>query len=233
VPAHDTHENDASERLALVVHELRAPLTVVRGYLQLLERDRPGADIDRARAAAGRAVERLEILLDDLMAAISKSEVFAPAVRRHIALRQLAEEVADDVSPLYSNRISVEGGLGELQGDPTRLRQAIENLVSNAVKHAHGEGPIVIDVEDMDASGIVRLSVQDFGPGIPAEDRERVFNLFERLAAKGAAPHGLGLGLPIARAIVTGHGGRVFLADSPAGTGARFVMELPASPGTE
>lgn len=224
---HGSHES-AAERLSLVIHELRAPLTVVRGYLQLLGQPRSESDREKARLAADRAVERLELLLDDLVAAISNPAVFAPAVQSHVALRELAEEVAEEVLPLRPARISVRGGAGEVHGDRTRLRQAVENLVSNAVKHTPEDGAILIEVYDADESQHVRLAVQDSGPGISPEDRERVFDLFERLEAGSDAPPGLGLGLPIARAIVVGHGGHVYLTDSAKENGARFVMELPA-----
>jgi signal transduction histidine kinase len=226
--SHETRVSDTSERLALVVHEFRAPLTVVRGYLQLLEQPLDENELSQARGAAGRAVERLELLLDDLMAAISNPEVFAPAVNSHVSLRELAHEVVEEISPLHPNEIAVRGGWGEVQGDRVRLRQAIENLVSNAIKHTPGDGRVEIEVADANSDNTVLFAVQDEGPGIRHEDRERVFNLFERLEAGANAPQGLGLGLPITRAIVAGHGGRVFIDDSA--TGARFVMELPSAP---
>jgi len=228
VTARDTRTDEAAERLALVVHELRAPLTVIRGYLQLLERPRDDNELAAARAAAGRASERLEMLLDDLMAAISRPEVFAPATLTHINLHALAEEVVDDLAPLTGHHIEVRGGAGEVAGDRSRLRQALENLVSNAIKHTPDSGDITVTIQDTGTDAMVRITVDDTGPGIGPHDRERVFDLFERLEAGRNAPEGLGLGLPITRAIVSGHGGQVYLEELREGTGARFVVELPA-----
>lgn len=220
---------DARERLTLVVHELRAPLTVIRGYMQLLDRSLEDDLLLDAASAASRAGSRLEVLLDDLMAAVSGPEMFAPAVREAVDIKNVAEDVAADLRRLANQRISVAGDACLVSGDENRLRQVLDNLLSNAIKHAPEGGDVYVDICHEDADrGVVRVSVEDTGPGIEPADRERVFDLFERLEKGNRAPEGLGLGLPISRAIIEGHGGTLTLADPVRGAGARFVADLPA-----
>ena len=219
---------DACERLTLVVHELRAPLTVIRGYLQLLDRDDflNAEERETAATAAGRATKRLEQLLEDLVAAVSDPTVFAPAVSEPVSMLALAKDVTAEIEPLAERPLSVSGDAGIVQGDPARLRQVLENLVSNAIKHTPDAGTVSVEVEDA-PDDLVRVTVEDSGPGVPEEYRETVFDLFERVKVGSKATAGLGLGLPIARAIVRAHGGELGLDDTSEGTGARFVATLP------
>lgn len=219
---------DACERLTLVVHELRAPLTVIRGYLQLLDRNDflDAEEREAASAAASRATKRLEQLLEDLVAAVSDPTVFAPAVNEPISMLALAKDVVAEIEPLAARPLSVSGDAGVVQGDPARLRQVLENLVSNAIKHAPDAGTVSVSVKDL-PDDRVSVIVEDSGPGVPEEYRETVFDLFERVRVGSKATAGLGLGLPIARAIVRAHGGELGLDDTPEGTGARFVATLP------
>ena len=224
---------EACERLTLVVHELRAPLTVIRGYLQLLDRDDSltAEEREAAATAASHATKRLEQLLEDLVAAVSDPMVFSPAVNEPVSMLALVKEVVDEIEPLAERPLSVSGDPGVVEGDPTRLRQVLENLVSNAIKHTPDTGTVGVNVEDT-RDGQVRVTVEDSGPGIAAEYREIVFDLFERVRTDSRATAGMGLGLPIARAIVRAHGGELTLDDTLEETGARFVATLPAGQGS-
>ena len=219
---------DACERLTLVVHELRAPLTVIRGYLQLLDRNDflDAEEREAASNAATRATKRLEQLLEDLVADVSEPTVFAPAVNKPVSMLTLAKDVVAEIKPLASRPLSVSGDAGVVQGDPARLRQVLENLVSNAIKHTPDAGTVRVSVQDI-PDDRVSVTVEDSGPGVPEEYKETVFDLFERVRVGSKATAGLGLGLPIARAIVRAHGGELGLDDTPEGTGARFVATLP------
>ena len=220
---------ETCERLTLVVHELRAPLTVIRGYLQLLDRDDflDAEEREAASTAASRATKRLEQLLEDLVAAVSDPTVFSPAVIEPLSMLTVAKDVVDEIEPLAARPLSVSGDTGVVRGDPARLRQVLENLVSNAIKHTPDDGTVSVSVQDL-STGQVRVTVEDSGPGVPEEYRETVFDLFERVKVGSKVTEGLGLGLPIARAIVRAHGGELGLEDTPEGTGARFVVVLPA-----
>lgn len=219
--------HDLLESQALVVHELRAPLTVVRGYLDLLRRPMGDSDRLRAIASAQRATERLDTMLDDLLATLGGRDLFAPGQKEFVPLRFLAEDIAEELRPLGEHEISVEGENCSVVGELSRVRQALFNLFSNAIKHTPPRGMIAVTITCDDTQALV--SVEDDGPGVPPDDRERIFGLFERVTAGRNAPAGLGLGLPVARTIIEAHGGTVCLEDPVSLTGARFVVRLPVA----
>jgi signal transduction histidine kinase len=205
-------------------HELRSPLTAIRGQLEVLARsESPGAEeIRRVEAVALTEMRRVERLVDDLLTLARLDESVAPALR----------EV--EVGPFLSGL--AEGGhegvteLGELPGetlriDPDLIAQVVRNLLGNAHRHAGPGGRVSLSARAGDAGLVV--SVDDDGPGIPAPQRERVFDRFHRSEpSRNRASGGSGLGLGIARSIVELHGGRIWVDDSPLG-GARVSFELP------
>lgn len=211
------------EVLSLVSHDLRSPLTVVRGYLDIL--DRPLDDDRRATAvdSARRAAQRMEGLLDDLLHATRAEAVFAPKVMRPVDLSVLVEGVATSLQMGAEQDIvtSLEPGVMVL-GDPVRLEQAVTNLIGNAIKHGPAEGKVRVGVET--GNDRVIVSIEDDGPGIPADQREHVFERGARGSASHSTP-GMGLGLYIVRVVAEAHGGLAFVDDSE--TGTRFVLDLP------
>jgi signal transduction histidine kinase len=221
----DEHHTFAEDDGPLIAHELRAPLTVVRGYLEMLGRPLDDESREMALAAAGRAVDRLDTLLDDLIAATAEGEVFAPRRIDDFSLRDLCRDVVDELIPLSDHTASVSGDEGPVSADRQLIRQALTNLVSNAFKHTPPGGHVDVSVADAEPSVVVL--VEDDGPGVPADARERVFELFERIGAPRMRTDGLGLGLPVARAIARHHGGDLALRENQ-GAGACFEMTLPA-----
>lgn len=215
------------EIVSLVSHDLRAPLTVIGGYLDLLERPLPEESRSKAVAAARRSAERMTVLLEDLLTATRAEEFFSPVSLDPVSLAEIAEDTVFSFENASSHRLFASAGdPGMVLGEERRLRQVLVNLVTNAIKHAPEAGTIEVGVESRD--GKVIASVQDDGPGIPAAERELVFERFARLAQNGENRPGIGLGLYIVRAIVESHGGTVHVEDRPDGlTGARFVIELP------
>lgn len=232
--AHDSREDrlppEAEETLALVAHEIRAPLTVISGYLELLQR-RPLDETARARALAEarKAAGRIERLLDDLAAATGPQTLLAPAEFVPVSLAALAGEAASVFTQISEHEVSVDAdGPGTVVGDSSLLARAIENLVTNAIVHSPEGGAVAISVS-ADA-GRITLAVEDEGAGIPADARELVFGRFERLDATSPERPGTGLGLYIVRGIVEAHGGTVRAGSGTGGRGTRMVLELPAAP---
>jgi signal transduction histidine kinase len=211
------------EVLSLVSHDLRSPLTVVRGYLDIL--DRPLDDERRTTAidSARRAAQRMEGLLDDLLHATRAEAVFAPRVMRPVDLSVLVEGVATALQMSVEQDIitSLEPGVMVL-GDPFRLEQAVTNLIGNAIKHGPAQGEVRVSVETRNDRVVV--SIEDDGPGIPADQREHVFQRGTRGSASQSTP-GMGLGLYIVRVVAEAHGGLAYVDDSDSGT--RFVLDLP------
>ena len=213
-----------AEVLSLVSHDLRSPLTVVRGYLDIL--DRPISDEKRKGAidSARKAAQRMEGLLDDLLHATRAERVFAPRVMRPVDLPALVEGITASLAMAAGQTIvtALEPGVAVL-GDPVRLEQAIANLVGNAIKHGPDPGEIRVTIRSRD--GRVAVRVSDDGDGIPEDMREKVFERGARTAASHGTP-GLGLGLYIVRVVAEAHGGSAFVDAESDGT--CFVLDLPA-----
>ncbi|HSZ69516.1 MAG TPA: ATP-binding protein [Solirubrobacteraceae bacterium] len=211
-------------------HELRTPLTVIRGQLEVLaaQAHPQEQEVRRVERLVQAEVARITRLVDDLLL-LAKSEQTQFLRLEPIALQRFVAELWDGISLLGADRRFELGEIpsGTLDADPDRLAQALRNLIGNAIEHtAPGAGLVRLDLE-RGAGGRVRFVVQDNGPGIPADQRERVFDRFHRTdAARDRASGGTGLGLAIVRAIAEAHGGYVRASVGFAG-GARIDLELP------
>ncbi len=228
----------ASQRefVADASHELRTPLTVIRGQLEVLaETPSPTAEeVRRVERLLLAEVTRIDRLVDDLLllAQLEQSE-FLQA--EELPLRPFITELWETTTLLADRRFELgEVPAGTLLADPDRLAQALRNLLTNAIKHtAEEDGTVRLHVE-REAADRLRFLVEDDGPGIPVEDRERVFDRFHRTdPARDRASGGAGLGLAIVQAIARAHGGTVRAGESVDG-GARLVMVLPGfAPGSD
>jgi signal transduction histidine kinase len=231
---HDVTERQVLEQLraevvSVVSHDLRAPLTVVSGYLEMLAlempQDRRAEIITRARAATTRMAEMLEDLLDT-----ARAENGLPTTRREpIALGDLALDVVSSL-PIHPEHelIVVQRQDIRVLGDIGHLRQALTNLLMNAIQHTSAGTKISLQVDAGPDQALV--IVEDSGDGVPEEHRTRIFERFTRLD-EWESGSGAGLGLYIVKTIAESHGGAVHVEDADGG-GARFVMTLPlAQPG--
>ena len=210
-------------------HELRTPLTVIRGQLEVLAAtdDVSQEDIQRVERLVRAEVSRIGRLVDDLLL-LAQSERTDFLLIEAIDLREFVTELWEGVAATADRRFecgAVPNGL--LRADPDRLAQALRNLARNAIEHtAPGNGLVRLSVEAV-AGRRVRFAVEDNGPGIAPQERERVFERFHRTdVARSRAAGGAGLGLAIVRAIALAHDGDVVVRERPGG-GARFELELP------
>lgn len=211
------------EILSLVSHDLRSPLTVVRGYVDMLERPLDDERRTTAAEAARKAAERMEGLLDDLLHATRAERVFAPTVMRMVDLSALSHNVASSLQMGAEQDIRVTADVEVIVlGDEVRLEQALTNLIGNAIKHGPEDGEIRVAVSADDDRA--RVTIEDDGPGIPDDLRETVFQRGARGRAASGKP-GLGLGLYIVRVVAEAHGGSAYIEETAGGT--RFVLELP------
>jgi signal transduction histidine kinase len=222
---------EAQDRLlADAAHELRTPLTAMRAGIDVaLRRPRGVDELERVLAGLREEVDRLAALASRLldMAALRAAPL---------------DRVPGDVAKLVADAVDAALGLAEERGvvleivgaprasaefAPSVLRQAIDNLVDNAIKYSPAGGRVTLTVEVV--PGLVRVRVADRGLGVPVEQRERIFEPFER---RDRAARGKGLGLAIVREVAERHGGRVWVESGPDG-GAVFVLELPDATGVD
>lgn len=221
-----------SDFLAAMSHDFRSPLTVVRGAVELLLGERPGALTAGQRElaeSAERNVLRLEEFTEDLLE-MARLEQGAVALEpEELDVRSLLSEIVADHQILAKQRrqwfaLDAPADTMKVSADRSRLRQALSNLVGNAIKYAPTGTPINVRAERQ--NGLFRIAVSDHGPGIPPEERGHMFEKFFRGRGVGSTP-GAGLGLSIARSLVVLHGGTLDYEDTPGG-GSTFVVRLPA-----
>ncbi len=210
-------------------HELRTPLTAIRGQLEVLASDpQPsGAEVERVTRIVAGEISRTTRLVDDLLLLASAEQTQFLRLEE-IDLAPFVGELWDGMTLVAERRFELgEVPAGTLRADPDRLAQALRNLIANAIEHTRPRsGAIAMAVEAL-PGGHVRFTIDDDGPGISADQRERVFHRFHRTdVARDRATGGTGLGLAIVLAIAQAHDGRVSAGESPLG-GARLTLELP------
>ena len=209
-------------------HELRTPLTVVRGQLEVLARQEhpSGTDVRRVEGVVRQELLRMQRLVEDLLLLARADEGQLVRVQA-LDVDTFLADAWDPHSVTAGRDFRLGPGLpgGTLEADPDRIAQVISNLVRNAVAHT-AEGGLVRLVARGHPSGL-EIAVEDDGPGIPVEQRTRIFDRFHRAdAGRARDSGGAGLGLAIAKAIVEAHGGTIAAGEAPAG-GARVSFVLP------
>ncbi|MGP0031966.1 MAG: sensor histidine kinase [Acidimicrobiales bacterium] len=211
-------------------HELRTPIAAVAAYAELFERGASQSPEDLPRVVSGIRSEtaRMERLVDDLLT-LARLDEGAPlqiVPTELVALCADAVHTAMTVGPSWPVTFTATHPV-EVMGDPTRLRQVVDNLLSNVRAHTPEGTTATVHVDQVGAEA--RVVVHDSGPGMPAEDAARVFERFYRVdPARGRAHGGTGLGLSIVAAIVTAHGGTVQATSAP-GRGLTVTVSLPVA----
>ncbi|HEV3275053.1 MAG TPA: HAMP domain-containing sensor histidine kinase [Candidatus Dormibacteraeota bacterium] len=214
-------------------HELRTPLTSMRGYAELLQRnpDMTRDDVVLAVRRIEDETRRMGMLVDDLLL-LARLDQGRPLDTAPVDLTSMVNDAVSDARAADPGRAviaHIETPL-VVTGDDLRLRQAVANLVRNALVHTPAGSPV--EVALLAQNGHAEIDVIDHGPGVPAAQRERIFERFHRAdPLRSRDQGGSGLGLSIATAVVSAHGGRISVADTPGG-GATFRIELPVTPGT-
>jgi PAS domain S-box-containing protein len=218
--------------VSVVSHELKTPVAIIKGYAETLQRPKARRNPQLVGELLGEIVEeadRLSSLVDDLLDA-SRLEAGGLSFQdvEAVDLEEIAERVVERYTlqtKRHSLHLDFPDDLPTIDGDPKRLEQVLDNLVSNALKYSPKGGEVTIRGWEDDAE--VHLSVTDEGVGIPLDEQERIFERFYRVEAPDSrGVSGTGLGLYLARAIVRAHGGRIWVESTP-GQGATFHVALP------
>ena len=216
-------------------HELRTPLTVLRAEVEVAQgKPLSPDDVRELLASVLEECDRLARLTDQLLTLARQDAGTVPPKREPVDVAVLAAGVVEDLSPLaeakgQTLRLGVEPGRDGLvvPGDSGQLRQALVNLIDNAVKYTPEGGTVEVRVGATPVG--VAVTVADTGEGIPAEHLPRVFDRFYRVdKARSRELGGTGLGLAIMKGIVEGHGGRVELT-SEVGRGTVCTVTIPSA----
>ena len=213
------------EFIAMVSHELKSPLTAIKGFADLMRR---GATYsERSVETILSQANRLERLVDDLLEtsrlAAGRLDLRSSRINMS-ALANSSAERARALAPSHAIRVEGADRPVEAWGDEGRLEQVIGNLLSNGVKYAPAGGEIVVRVEEL--ADTVRVSASDQGPGLAPEVQAQVFERFYRAEGTAKRAEGLGLGLYVSRLLVEAHGGEIGVRSTP-GQGATFFFTVP------
>jgi signal transduction histidine kinase len=230
-----------------LAHELSTPLTPLAGYLRILLSEKLGALAPQQRRiveSMTHSVARLARIVDNLSDFASLASGHAPLLEGDVDPDQLVEEVVGELRSVVKDarlHLTVHHGAGApVRADARKLRQALANLVGNAVKFSPHGGEVLVEVAR--EAGKLRFVVYDQGPGIRAGEQERIFEpLYHAATRTGdeARAPGSGLGLPVVRRIAQAHGGQVYVESPPRTqplaalhhyTGSKFVLEVPERP---
>ena len=234
-------EQMKSEFVSLVSHELRTPLTSIKGFISLILDGKTGAINQKQQESLGRALrqsERLAELINDLLD-ISRIEAGRIEMKREqLQIDAIAERRIEELRPQADEKaisllLKTPSILPAMIGDADRIGQVFINLIGNAIKYTPDNGNVTVKISQSSQNGNperdgFHVEVVDTGPGIPAEERERVFDKFRQLGSVQTRQQGgSGLGLSIAAGIVEAHGGKLWVDTGDNGQGSNFQFFIP------
>jgi two-component system, OmpR family, sensor kinase len=225
--AREASEDKLRRFVADASHELRTPLAAVRAYAELFRRGasaRPD-DLDRAMSGISRESERMSLLVEDLLL-LARLDEGRPLEREPVDLKDVVGEAVETARTVEPSRpISLDASPAVVLGDRDRLRQVVDNLLSNVRAHTPPGTPVRVRVLRNDGDAVVE--VEDSGPGLRADEAEQVFERFHRGdPSRSRSSGGVGLGLSIVAAVAEAHGGDASAGSVP-GEGSTFRIRLP------
>jgi len=223
-------EKVKNEFIATASHDLRNPITSIRGYSQLIENAGPLNDnqvdfVKRIQRASAHMTELVENMLD-----LAKMDLGAEPTREILDVTHLLHQMADEFQPQASAKrqtlmLAKTAASSVVRGNALQLRQALQNLIGNAIKYTPEGGTVTLSSEH--EAGLVRIHIRDTGYGMPAADVQHVFDRFYRVRNNGHDEiEGNGLGLAIVKSTIQQHGGEISVESEP-GQGSCFTFTLP------
>jgi PAS domain S-box-containing protein len=233
--AHDISERKHVERLkqdyiAMISHDLRSPLMSILGSINMVQMKAASMSQPAKSDLAGaeRSVEHLIALVNDLLD-FEKLEAgqmeFEMAPLQLSSIFNESEPLVESLLDKFDVRLVFPDNDFKVRADSTKLLQLMANLIGNAIKHSPREGTVKIVSRSLDDA--IEVSVHDQGPGVAAQDAERIFQPFEQISERSTAAMGTGLGLAICRLIAQGHKGTIGVRQSDILTGSAFWFTIP------
>ncbi|QQG43887.1 MAG: PAS domain-containing protein [Candidatus Roizmanbacteria bacterium] len=218
------------EFIGTASHELKTPVTTIKAFTQLLQKilsknDNPSVILYLNKMAF--QVNRLKGLINDLMDVSKMQSGKIEYIYKNFEVNELVKETTEDIQAATStHKIIIEGKAGCMfYGDRYRIRQVLNNIITNAIKYSPKADKIII--KESCNQDEITIEVKDFGIGIPAQETKKIFGKFYRIPNKGERFEGMGLGLHISSEIIKHHKGKI-LVKSKEGAGSKFVITLPA-----
>lgn len=219
--------------LSIVTHDLRTPLTSIKGYAQVLIMQQNLAEEQKKHflEVIAKESDRLAALVNDLVDFVSIEAGKLRVEKEEVDMAAILTQTRDRMAPLAQQQgvafslQSQTAAWPKVRADPQRLDQVLTNLISNALKHTPSGGRVDVTAEAREHT--LRVEVADTGEGIPPADLRRVFEQFFQVEAHASKRAGLGLGLTIAKEIVQAHGGDIGAHSDGPGRGAKFWFTLP------
>ncbi len=233
-------EQMKEEFLSLLSHELRAPLTVISGYAQMLVRRLARQQLTQEVGYAELIKEhagRMAAMVGDLVESGRLEAGIQAITKGPIDMRALLEEVVGRITheqrattPRHTLALSVDPDLPQIKADARRIDQVLTNILSNAIKYSPDGGEIKVEAHPLDHNRAVQVQVSDHGVGVPETDRKRIFeHAYRGENGKSVNTQGLGLGLYICRSIAERHGGRIWAESAGEERGTTMRLWLPSS----
>lgn len=224
-------ENKKDEFISIASHELKTPLTSVKGYIQLLQRSLNKGDTSTAISHLGKANTQLQKLNELIVDLLDMSKIESGKLQFNMQYFP-ADNMVDNAIEMMQNAnpnftINKIGHSNELiYGDEGRLEQVVINFITNGIKYAPNTNEINVSL--LVTNRQLRVSVKDFGIGIPQKEQDRIFEKFYRVEENGTNSNGLGIGLYICATIIERHGGTLGVESSPS-QGSEFYFTIPVN----
>lgn len=218
-----------SDFIHTISHDLRSPLTAIMGYVELLERVGPLTDQQKLFVKhVQNSVSNITSLVNDLLD-LGRIEAGFDAHQDRVSIEQILRYTVDNLGQQIIDRkqnmqLNIEPNIPEIYGNPIRIRQVVDNLITNAIKYTPEGGKISSSLRVEDE--LLIFEVADTGVGIPPADQPHIFEKFYRASNAPKGTPGTGLGLAIVKTIVEAHRGRIWV-DSEVGKGTKFTVVLP------
>jgi signal transduction histidine kinase len=224
------------ETIHFIVHDLRDPIGLARSALGMIEMA-PGydaeSDIGRFVMMAAGGLQRMLNLVDSLLDVEQLTEGESALELEQVDMVALQESVIEKQQPIATSlqvelvsQVSPTTSLSHIRADRERVERVIANLIDNALKFTPPAGQVTVSLEQV--GNVMEVAINDTGPGIPEDRRERVFERFVK-DEEGSKAKGFGLGLSFCRSAVEAHGGTIHAEEGEGGIGTKFVFTLPAA----